>query len=111
MKANYERYETANHAGNFRLPLRRAPVDGAKKMPELPDVIRVEAAGEQRRLPVAVRVRHRLHGKQMLRVVFEDQRRHRSRRGEVAQPANPKGLTMNALRIAVPLDLDSKPRE
>ena len=83
-------------------------MDGAEKMSKLPHEVHVESASEQRRLPVAMRLRHGLHGDQMLLLVLENQRGHRRRRCEMGQPPDAESFAMNTRRIAVPLYGDSQ---
>ena len=103
-----EKSPVGEKRSEFVLMLPRAAVDRAKQLAEVDDVSALESAGQQPGFPVFMRLRHGLHGKQMVLAIFEYERRDRSGWSETIQPDQTESLPMNAARVREPVFGDAE---
>ena len=77
-------------------------------MGKLFDMILLKLACEEECLPVGVGLGDGLHGKQVMVMVFEDERCNCAGRSKLSEPAEAEGFSMDTLRTAEPVYLDAE---
>jgi len=94
----------------FKAPRSQAgtPVDASQQLTELPDMIGVDQPFEEHRFPVCVRLRHCLHGEQVIRLLFKHEDRNGTWWSEGGESSHAESFPVDSFRAAEPGHRDPK---